>query len=502
MSGAVDGRAGTARRRDVLQDPEPASVAAGVRSGLGWSLLNNAVLRFASLVAGIVLARILSPADYGVYAIALTVLVLLQSANELGVSLALVQRPGDVRQIAPTVMTIGLASSAVMYAVAFSAAPAICAWLGAPEAVGVIRLMSLAVVVDGVATVPIGLLNRFFLQQRLFVGEAMTFITSTAVTIALALYGFGAFAFAWGTVVGGVVGTMTHLCLAPFRVSPGWNRQEAGSLLRFGLPLAGASLLVLSVANVDNLVVGAVLGQALLGYYLLAFRQSSWPVVLFAEAARRVALAGFSRLVHDTDLVSHAFSRALALLVAAVVPPVVLLAAYAEPLIRFLYGERWVPAAEALPALAVLGLFRSVLLICYDLLVAQARSGVLVRLQLVWLVVLVPALIVGARLDGIRGAASAQAIVSSLVVGPLFWLALRRSGVAVGEALLGCWRPVVGGLVLALVAWPVTAGLDTGRPWADLWQLGLAGASVVVVYLPIVWPLRRLVPGRDVPRAV
>ena len=129
------------------------SVVGRVRTGLTWSLLNNAVLRLASLVSGIALARILTPEDFGVYAVALTILVLLLSANDVGVSLALVQRPGDVRGIAPTVMTISLVSSVVLYAAVFAAAPTIAGWMDAPEAVGVIRLMSLAVLPDGATMV-------------------------------------------------------------------------------------------------------------------------------------------------------------------------------------------------------------------------------------------------------------------------------------------------------------------------------------------------------------
>src|SRR5947209_2442798 len=158
--------------------PPPATEGIGARVGRGaaWGLLTNIVLRLGSLLSGIVVARLLSPSDYGVYAIGLVALTLLQSFNELGVSLALVRWQDDVRRIAPTVMTIAIGTSSLLYAATFVAAPAYCAAMGSPQAVGVLRLMCLSVIIDGVATVPLGLINRSFRQRQRFVGDAATFL--------------------------------------------------------------------------------------------------------------------------------------------------------------------------------------------------------------------------------------------------------------------------------------------------------------------------------------
>lgn len=470
---------------------ESADVGARVGRGALWGLLNTSVLRVASLASGIALARILSPDDYGVYAIALVALTLLQAFNELGVSLALVQWSGDVRRIAPTVMTVAVSASVLLYLVTWVGAPAFCAAMGSPDAVPVLRLLCLAVVVDGVATVPVGVLNRFFLQGRRFVGDTVSFVASTSVTITLAVAGAGALSFAWGSVVGALLATVVFTALSPVRVLPGWDRSVAPRLLRFGLPLAGSSLLVLSVSNVDNLVVGALTTQTALGLYLMAFNQSSWPLNVFAEAARRVALAGFSRLADDTEALTRAFARGLAVLMAVTVPVCVLLAGYAAPMLRFVYGAQWAPAAPALVLLALVGLLRVALFVVYDLFVALDRARRLVALQAVWLVALLPALVIGTRLDGIRGAAAAHLVVAALVVTPVFFLATARVGVRVGPALAACVRPLVGGLVVVVSVVAVRT-LVAG----DVWQLVVGGAVGLLVYAPVVWPMRRLLPSR------
>lgn len=480
-----------------MTEPEaqPASVAAQVGRGAAWGLLNNSVLRLGSLVSGIVLARLLSPDDYGVYAVALVALTLLQSFNELGVSLALVRWGGDVRRIAPTVMTLATASSLVLYAAAYAAAPAFCDAMGSPGATFVLRLMCLAVIIDGVATVPIGLLNRNFMQRERFVGDAASFVVSTGTTIALAAAAVGPASFAYGRVAGALVGTVIYTALSPLRVRPGWAREQVGPLLRFGLPLAGASLLVLSVSNVDNIIVGGRLDAASLGVYLIAFNLSSWPLTVFAEAARRVALAGFSRLTDDAAGLERSFSRGLALLMTATVPVCALLAGYAEPLLRLLYGDPWAPAAVALPLLAVLGLLRVGLFVCYDLLVALDRARLLIGLQALWLGALIPALVLGTAWDGIRGTAIAHVVVAVGVVVPAFSLALRRLGLRPGRALLPCWRPLAGGAAIAGSAWVVRSTVDGG-----LTQLAVGGLLAALIYAPVLTSMRSYLPGRARPQ--
>ena len=469
----------------------PDDVSEQVRSGAAWSLLNNAILRAGSLVSGIVLARLLSPADYGVYAIALVALTLLQSMNELGVSLAIVRWDGDVRTFAPTVMTIATASSAGLYVLTYLAAPYYCDAMGSPGATGVVRLICVSVVLDGVSAVAVGLLNRGFRQRSRLAVDGAAFVVSTGVTIALAAAGAGPVSFAWGRVVGYLISASCYVTLSPIKVRPGWDPDQARALLRFGLPLAGASLLVLAVSNVDNLVVGAVLSKTALGLYLMAFNQSSWPLTVLSEAARRVSLAGFSRLATDLAAFRNALRKGMGLLLAVTVPTCVLLAVYAEPMLRFVYGDRWAPAAVALRFLAILGLVRVALFVGYDAMVALGHNRLLLGIQALWLVCLLPALVVGARIDGIRGVSIAHVLVAVLIVVPAFGLALVRNGIRVQD-VLGCLsRPFVGGLMILIAAVPVLHYLH--RPWV---QLIVGGLVSLIVYVPIVLPMRTLLPQR------
>ncbi|MFJ9936735.1 oligosaccharide flippase family protein [Streptomyces virginiae] len=432
--------------------PAAPSLGRKVGSAAKWSLINTVVMRLGNFATGIVLARyFLGPEAWGVYGIAQTVLLVLLSANELGVSLAIVRWEGDPRRFAPTVLTLSAASSCLLYAVLFATAPAVADVLGSPEASGVLRVMCLCVVLDGLSQVPAGFLTREFAQGRRMAVDALNFVLSTAVTLLLAVQGWGAMSFAWGSVVGNVAALIGCCLAAPGTLKFGWDREQARALLKFGLPLAGASMLALGVVNVDTMVVGSTLDPLALGFYVLAFNISGWPVRIISEAARRVSFAGFSRLADTPQALAAGFARALGVVTAATVPLCVLLAALAAPVIGLVYGERWLPAAGALPWLMALGLVRIGCELAYDCLVAIGRRSSLIAVQGLWLLVLIPALVIGARRGGIVGVAQGHVVVACAVVVPVFLLALHRGGIRLGTLVRACAWPLLGGAVMTTV---------------------------------------------------
>ena len=454
--------------------------------GMAWSLLNNFVGRLGSFLAGIIVIRLLTESEFGTYAVGLVVLSVLLSMNELGVSVAIIQRRGSVSGIAPTVMTLSILSSVVLGALAFFAAPSISAAMGTPEAAGLIRLMVVCVIIDGIASVPNALISRALLQRRRLLIDSIAFLVGTPVTIVLAFQGYGAWSLGWGAIIGNIVTGALAFALAPERYWPGWRRSVVPELLGFGLPLAGASLILFVLLNVDYIVVGHLLGPTQLGLYLLAFNLCSWPITVMASAIRRITLPAFSRMREDhADEGREGFAMVVGLSMAAVLPASAFLSAYAEPVIQFLYGARWLPAAEALKYLVVFSVGRVAVELVYDYLAANAKTRSTIWLHAVWLVALVPALMVGARLDGIVGVAQAHAVVVLFVLGPTLGVLLRSVRMPIRPIARQSALPLLGTALLCLTA---PAVLLTG--WPPFGVLVLGGAAATVVYGLCVWPMR------------
>ena len=481
-----------------LQPAAERALGSKIAAGAKWSALNTAIVRVCNFLVGALLARtVFGPSAWGLYAVSQIVLLVLLSANELGLSAAIIRWDGDVRSFARTVFTLSVVSSTLIYVVLYVTAPAIARLLGSPDATSMLRLLCVCVIIDGLAVVPLALITREFAQGRRMLADLTNFVVSTSITLWLAFSGHGVISFAWGSLVGNTVSFIILFVAAPYVVLPGWNTRDARQLLQFGLPLAGASLLTLGVVNVDSAIVGATLGPAMLGLYQLAFNMSSWPVSSISQAAERISFAGFSRVANSVKALRHAFTRSIGLLMAITVPACVLLASLAGPLIHAIYGERWMPAAHALSLLAILGLMRVAYVLMNDCLAATPRRSTLMGVQALWLVALVPVLLIGARLRGITGVSIGHVAVAALLVGPAFLWAMSRSGVPVHSIFRACLRPFLGGALMAVVSLAVIHYLGEGLA-------GLAAAIVaaLAVYAPIVYPMRKMIrsaPPPDTP---
>ncbi|WP_194899851.1 lipopolysaccharide biosynthesis protein [Catenulispora pinisilvae] len=464
--------------------PAAESLGDRVRSAAKWSLINTLIIRIGTFATGVILARgALTPADWGLYAIGSVAQAVLLSFNELGVSLAVVRWDRDPREFAPTVVTLATASSTLLYVGLWFLAPDLAVMLGSPHAVGVLRILCFAVVVDGMACVPNAVLMREFRQRARLTIDLLTFVVSSGLTLILAFRGWGASSFAWGGVAGVMVALVGCGIAAPGYLRPGWDRATARELVHYGAPLAGASLFVLATMNTDSAVVGATLGPVSLGLYRVAFTMSSWPVRAISETARRVSFAGFSRAAESTHTLTEGFTSGLSPLLIASVPACALLAALPGPVIRAVYGDQWNGATGALRYLAILGLLRIIFELCYDFLVAAGRSRALLTVQALWLAALIPALVIGAHHHGLSGVGMGHIIVAAGLIAPAYLVTLRAVGIRPTRILAVTWRPLLGGALIVAVALAVNHVAGNS-------DLAIAGAGLVAlaVYVPVAVP--------------
>jgi O-antigen/teichoic acid export membrane protein len=450
------------------------------RSGLRWSLFNSATARILNVLAGLVIARIVTPEEFGTFAAGSLVMVAILSMNELGVSVAVIRWTGDPDRVARTAVTLSVISSVVFFVAMFAGAPGIAALLNAPDATAVIQVLAFAVLFDGLSTIPNALLMRSFRQRLRTAADLIGFLVGSPIGILLAARGWGATGLATGLLVTNAVATLLIWCLAPRRPRPAWDRADARALLRMGLGPAATSMVLLAIVNIDYVVVSRVLGVTALGFYVLAFNVASWPWTLLSMSIRQVSLPAFSRLAGDRAGLEQAFGRSLTLAAGTAVLGGLLLTALATPVIEILYGDKWLPAVAALQWLALLGALRVILDLCYDLLVAVGRAGSLLKVQLLWLGSLAVGLTVGAHLNAIAGVALAHGVIALVLVLPLNIVLLVRAGLRL-SVLARAMAPVAAATAAAAVV--ALAALQIAGP--PVITLLLVGTLVALAYAAV-----------------
>lgn len=465
---------------------QSAGLEGRVRRGFLWSLLSNATLRLGTLVTGILLARIMAPEDFGVYAIALTVQTILMTMSELGLAADLV-RNGDIDHRGPTIATLGLVASSFLTAVMWVTAVPVATALGSADAAPVLRVMSVTLLLAGIGVVPYARLQRNLMQGRLFAIDVVSFVITTGLTITLALDGWGPMSLAVGRVVAQVVATGMQFVWTSSRPRFGWRPPVATSGLRFGFPLACAGLLAWTLLSLDNIMVGRLSGAETLGLYVIAFNISSWPTTVVGTAVKAVAMPAFAQRAESIGRPDvSALYQATALTWTVAVPIGLALAVLAEPVIEVAYGTRWLAAAVALGGLGMFGALRVVFDLWIAYLTAAGRAATLVWTQVAWIATLAPVMWVAITRRGLGGAGWSHVVVAAVFMLPLYLFALHR----VGVPLAGLRRPLGVPLAAALPAGllgRVAEGFFDA-PWA---QLIVGGAVVVLVYAACVWPWLR-----------
>jgi PST family polysaccharide transporter len=463
----------------VSQDTAVAepSLRSQVARGAAWSGLSTIVLRLGSLVVGIVLARLLTPEQFGVYAIALTAQSILMAAADLGLSADLV-RSKEPERVAPTIATLGLVTGAVTTALTFATSGLLAELLGSADAASSIAMLSFTLLLAGVSIVPYGyLLRRFQQRELLFIG-VIDFTVSTIVTLVLAFAGVGPLSLAIGRVAAQAASSAAQFLFARVRPRYGIDRTVVRGVLAFGVPLASANLLGLLLLNIDNVVIARVGGATALGFYVLAFNISSWPMSALSQMVRSVALPYFSR-AGDTRA---AIARFSAIGWAAALPAGAVLAALSAPLIEVLYGERWLPAAPVLAALGFYGGTRVLVDIFNGCLYAQGRSRPVLWIQVLSLIALTAGMVVATPLFGIVGAAWVHVAVSVVLILPAYAVALAGSGIRAGDLLRLMWRPTAATVPAAAVALAAAALIPS-----PLVALLAGGTAAVGVYALLMW---------------
>lgn len=462
-----------------VNDRDPASLGGQVRRGIAWSAMNNLALRLGTLALGIVLARLLTPEEFGVYAVALTVQAVLMTLTDLGLSADIVRSRNPAR-IAPTIATFALVAGVLMTLAMATSAHAVAALLGSPGAGDVIVVLSFTLLLGGAGVVPYAMLLRRFQQKKLFLISAIDFMFGTAVTLTFLLTGWGVMALAIGRVSAQSVTLVLQFVLSGERPRFSISRRVVRPVLAFGLPIAGANLLSWALLNIDTVVISRIAGPVALGFYVLAFNISSWPMTALGQVVRSVALPGFSRTAATRG--DSSLATATALTWAVALPAGAFLALLSAPLIVFVYGGRWAAAAPVLAALGVFGALRTVFDLCAAYLLARGASRPVLWIQVAWFVLLVPATVLGTIWWGIVGAGLAHVAVAVAIVLPAYLFAAARAGADIRAVLRSGWQPIAAMAPAAVVAYLVSSQFGSAG-----WSLLAGGLSGGAVYGAIMY---------------
>jgi lipopolysaccharide exporter len=446
----------------------------------GWVALSLGAAQVASLLAMFVLARLLDPKEFGLVALAWTVLTYAEQIQEGGIGQALIYRRKDVETAAASALVFAPLVSILLYSAVFGVAPFAASFLHAPALVDVLRVMALVLVFRGLAVVPRAILERDLDFRSMTIAELAGTAAQVGVFLGLAFAGFGVWSLVLGNLAAAALQTALYWVLVPWRPSVRrFNRRILLELTHYGRVVGAANVLSVVSNTVDNIVVSRALGTTSLGFYSIAYRLADFPSSVVGHIVGRTMFSVYSTLQHDRAAFRHAYVRNLQRLALLAVPISVGLVLAAHPIVVALLGEKWEPAVPALRILAAYGVIKSFGSTAVDALRAlgEPRWGLI--LGVVYAVVAIPALVLLTLAFGLTGAALSMLIAISASSFPAVAISARRVELSARELARSLAPSALCSLLLAVA---LGALLVSTRSLGSAALLGLLVAAGIAVY--------------------
>ncbi|MBI2844724.1 MAG: lipopolysaccharide biosynthesis protein [Armatimonadetes bacterium] len=357
---------------------------------MGWTLLSAMSVRVLQLLVTIVLARILVPAEFGLFALAMMIVTAIGIFRDVGLGQALIYHKTDVQKNAETTLLMSAAFGVVAWSTVYAAAPLVASIFGNTELTWPLRIMSGSVVISSLATVPSILLERELEFRKRAIPEFAMGISYAVVSVALALTGYGIWSLVVGHLASITVSTTVTWLVAGWRPVAAFHSESARRTLRFGKPLMAASVIVFAFFYVDQAAIGKWLGVTELGYYTLAFTICNLPATNITHVVSKVMYPAYARLNDNIPEMRAAYLQTVNSIALLSFPIAVYLCFAAGDFVTGFFGQKWLPAIPLFRALALYGLLRSIGATAGSIFMAVGEPKWVYRLNFVQLAVVLP----------------------------------------------------------------------------------------------------------------
>ena len=464
------------------------SLGRSARQGVLWMLGSRGGEQALSLLITIILARLLSPADYGLIGMASLFLVFLGRFTDLGTGASIIQqRELDGEQLS-SIFWFNLMMGLALAVVAAAIAPLAARFFAQPRVAHVLWALALTLPLQALAVVPDSLLRRQLQFRRWVVRNVGAIALAGVAGIAVAWAGGGVWALVVQQVTQPLIVAIVLWAVVDWRPQPRFQVKHLREVWEFTTGVVGVNFLHYIGRNADYLLIGRYLGAVPLGLYTVAYRLMMFPVRNLAGVAAQALFPVFSRLQEDETRLAAGYVRVSRYISALTFPMMIGLALTAHDFIQVVYGPRWLQSADLLVYLSLAGLPQPATSLFTAVVWAKGYSRWHLKYMALEVGIMVIGFIVGLRW-GVAGVAQSYLATAWLasaitIVGMFGKCGISR--MAFGRALSA---PAAAAMVMAAGVTMVRVGMRVygGAPAAAPIRLLIDVAAGALLYGGVLW---------------
>ena len=447
-------------------------------------------VRLLSLINLVVLARLLTPHDYGIVALALSTAALLFTISDVRVAHALIGMRDVTDAHLHTAFTLGLLRGLLVAAALIVGAQPAAAFMDQPALGPVLMVLALSSIADGLRNPAFILFRRNLELSQETTRQVVSTIAGGLATIAAAF----ALRSYWAIVIGSVTLRVVEVALTYWRVAyrPRLGLAHWRGFVGFGGWLTLTGLCDYITTTAPQFVIGKAVGAGLLGQYTVARELSNIATREIVAPLSIVVFPGFAAVAHDPDRLRRAYRQVQATMLGLAIPIGFGTAMLAREIVLLLAGPQWIDAIFAVQILAPTAAIALLNTGTSSLAMTKSRTQSLFWRSLVMALISYPVLLVGIWLDGFEGAIYAISLRALFATAYTSWFGSRLADDNPMAALLAGWRSIVSGAAMCFVLALLPRGeiADPGNVGALLLHtlpLVAAGAFVYIATHAALW---------------
>lgn len=448
-------------------------------AGVSWSVFSQLTRQVIQFSIGIVLARLLSPDEYGLIGMILVFSGFAAVFLDFGFGAALIQKQNTTQHHYSSVFWVNLSIGAILTLCFIAGSPMIAWFFNEPALVPLTIFLSFNFIFGSLVIVQTALLRKELLFKQLAIIDITTLIISGGVGISLAWTGYGVWSLAWQSLLFSIARMCLVWSFSNWRPIMLFKRDAIKELFGFSANLLGFSVLNYWLRNADNLLVGRVLGTAALGIYNKSYGIMLLPTQMISQTIGQVMFPAFSSIQEDKKRIATIYLRITGVIALITFPMMVLLWLVAEDFILVVFGNQWEAMIPVLKVFCFIGMLQSIGTLNGNLYLSQGRSDLQFKVGIAVSALGICAIVLGLPW-GVEGVAYAYGIFTALIIYPSIKIAVSLVGLDFLEIVKHLRWVSISTVIMACVVWLTSTLLP---PNMSRWvYLGLQIVTGIITY--------------------
>ncbi len=343
--------------------------------GLSWMGGLRGSTRAIAFIKILVLARILSPNEFGLFGIAMLFLSLLEIISETGVNIFLIQEDKNIDSFVDTAWVVSILRGTLIALILFLFSPVVSRFFNSPQSLNVIYLISLTPLIRGFINPAIVKFQKNLLFAKEFVFRLLIYILDASVAVIVALITHSAVSLVYGLLAGAVFEVLaSHLFVKP-NPKLRFIKDKLKLIVNRGKWITFAGIFNYLFENIDDAVVGRLLNTASLGTYQMAYKVSSLPMTEVSDVIQKVTFPVYTKIAGDKERLKKAFLKSLFSTTLIVLPIGLVLFFFSREVALVLLGPKWLAVVPVIKALSFFGVVRAVTETTYPLFLSLKKQN-------------------------------------------------------------------------------------------------------------------------------